>query len=110
MRKFHNKLVRDRIPDIVRQAHHNCEFVTLSPSQYIEALRQKLIEEATEAATACSDDELIEELADLYEVIDALLKTTEIQKQTVLNTQAQRRQTRGGFEGKIQLVWTEAQS
>ncbi len=74
MRQEYNKLVRDRIPEIIRKSGIQCQTVTLSEIEYRQALRQKLIEEAQEAATANNAD-LVIEIADLLEVVDALLKS-----------------------------------
>jgi predicted house-cleaning noncanonical NTP pyrophosphatase (MazG superfamily) len=105
MRKEYNKLVRDRIPEIIQQNGLECKILTLTKSEYCQALRQKLIEEAQEAAEA--SEELIAELADLYEVIDALLETYGINRELVLAEQQRRRSDRGGFERRIKLLWTE---
>jgi predicted house-cleaning noncanonical NTP pyrophosphatase (MazG superfamily) len=52
----HNKLIRDRIPEIIRQAGRECEVQIMSQSEYHQALLDKLIEEAQEAAQANSDN------------------------------------------------------
>ncbi len=44
MRQKYNKLVRDRIPEIIRKSGLECQTVTLSEIEYRQALRQKLIE------------------------------------------------------------------
>jgi predicted house-cleaning noncanonical NTP pyrophosphatase (MazG superfamily) len=51
MRTEHNKLVRDKIPEIIRNSGNQCEITILSNLDYIEALRDKLVEEAQEVAT-----------------------------------------------------------
>ena len=79
---IYNKLVRDRIPEIIHASGMNYEIDTLTDHAYKQALRDKLIEEATEAAQAKGDD-LIKELADLYEVIDALVLAMNIDPITV---------------------------
>ncbi len=106
MRTQHNKLVRDKIPDLIRQSGNQCEISTLEDAEYINALRQKLVEEAQEAATT-SPEELAQELADVMEVIDAIEAATGIEKETVLAIQKQKRKERGGFDNKIKLLWTE---
>ncbi|MCC3404947.1 MAG: nucleoside triphosphate pyrophosphohydrolase [Microcoleus sp. PH2017_10_PVI_O_A] len=106
MEKEYHKLVRDRIPEIIRQSGNECDFVILSDPEYRQALRQKLIEEATEVAEADKDN-LVAELADLYEVIDALMLSYGISGDRVLNAQAKRRETRGGFTKKIMLLRTK---
>jgi len=103
MEKTYNKLVRDKIPEIIEKAGKQCETITLRDREYQEALREKLIEEATEVATA-SLEQLIQELADLYEVIDALLIATGIDEKTILTQQKQKQEERGGFQKKIKLL------
>lgn len=106
MRKKYNKLVRDRIPEIILSNGINCEVVTLSETEYRQAIRQKLMEEAQEAAEA-NEESLISELADLYEVMDAVMAAYEIKRELVIAEQLRRRNERGGFEKKLQLLWTE---
>jgi predicted house-cleaning noncanonical NTP pyrophosphatase (MazG superfamily) len=101
----YNKLVRDRIPEIIRQNGIECEIAVLSDAEYRQALRQKLMEESAEAAEA-EGENLVAELADLYEVIDALMASCGIARDEVLNAQAKRRETRGGFAQKIMLFRT----
>lgn len=106
MRQEYNKLVRDRILEIIRQNGSECEGVTLSSEEDRQALREKLIEEATEAALA-SDGELGKELADLYEVIDALMSSYGISQDMVRYYREQKLADRGGFERRIKLLWVE---
>ena len=106
MRKEYKKLVRDRIPEIIRQNGIQCQVLTLTEVEYRQALRQKLMEEAQEAAEA-SEANLVTELADLYEVIDTLMKVYGIDRELVLAEQEKRCSDRGGFEKRIQLLWTE---
>jgi predicted house-cleaning noncanonical NTP pyrophosphatase (MazG superfamily) len=105
MEKEYHKLVRDRIPEIIRQSGIECETAVLSDAEYCQALRQKLIEEAAEVAAADGEN-LIRELADLYEVIDALMASYGISGDRILNAQAKRRENRGGFAQKIMLLRT----
>ena len=68
--KVYNKLVRDRIPDIIRADGHIPQCETLDTAHYLDALEQKLLEEAAEyRQTPC-----MEEMADLMEVIEAICK------------------------------------
>lgn len=105
MRNY-NKLVRDRIPEIVRQNGRECVAVTMSEAEYRQALLEKLIEEAQEAATA-SPQNLVAELADLYEVIDAVMVAYGIEREFVLKEQERKRTERGGFDKRIRLLWTD---
>jgi len=106
MRRDYNKLVRDRIPEIIRSGGKQCGIETMSEAEYRQALLQKLVEEAQEARQA-APDELITELADLQEVIAALLAAWHISPEKVQQIQEQRRAKRGGFEQRLKLLWTE---
>ncbi|MEG4112813.1 MULTISPECIES: nucleoside triphosphate pyrophosphohydrolase [unclassified Microcoleus] len=105
MEKEYHKLVRDRIPEIIRKSGNECEVVILSDAEYRQALLQKLIEEAGEAAAADEED-LVAELADLYEVIDAVMASFGISGDRLLDEQMKRREARGGFAQKIMLLRT----
>lgn len=106
MRKEYNKLVRDRIPEIIRKDGRECEFAQMSEEEYRQALLEKLIEEAQKAATA-EPQELVTELADLYEVIDAVMRVYRIERDLVLAEQKRRQTERGGFNKRIRLLWTQ---
>ncbi|MBE9226196.1 nucleoside triphosphate pyrophosphohydrolase [Phormidium sp. LEGE 05292] len=106
MRKEYDKLVRDKITEIIQQSGLKCETLTLPESEYRQALRQKVVEEAQEVAVA-DEENLITELADIYEVIDAIIETYGINRELVIAEQMRRRQERGGFQKRIKLLWTE---
>ena len=78
----------------------------LHESDYQQALRQKLVEEAQEAALA-SEGDLVTELADLLEVMEALMTTSGSSLEMVHQVQAKRRVERGGFTQRLQLLWTD---
>jgi predicted house-cleaning noncanonical NTP pyrophosphatase (MazG superfamily) len=64
----YNKLVRDRIPEIIRASGKECETDTLSHEAFQSALLDKLVEEAIEARVA-TRERLPSELADVLEVV-----------------------------------------
>jgi len=106
MRNNYNKLVRDRIPDIIAAEGRQCGTEIMSDDEYRRALLAKLVEEAQEVAAA-DRDKLVKEIADLYEVIDALLIAFDLDREAVLAMQQKRHDERGGFEKRIKLLWTE---
>ena len=79
---------------------------TIGYRQHASELKDKLVEEAKEAAAAGSDD-LIKELADLYEVVDALMAACGIDHKIVLAKQEERRQNRGELDQRFRLLWTD---
>jgi predicted house-cleaning noncanonical NTP pyrophosphatase (MazG superfamily) len=105
-RQTYNKLVRDRIPEIIQREGRTCGTDTLSIEAFDQALREKLIEEAQEIAAA-TPDKLIMELADLYEVIDVLLESHHIEDAAVIAEQQRRSGERGSFKRRLRLLWTD---
>jgi predicted house-cleaning noncanonical NTP pyrophosphatase (MazG superfamily) len=109
MKTKYNKLIRDGIPEIIDRSNCQYEITILSNDDYLIALGEKLIEEATEVSAVLKDspEKLIDELADLQEVIDALLMAAEIDREAIAIKQKEKRELRGAFKGKIKLLWTE---
>jgi len=105
-RKEYNKLIRDRIPEIIHADGRDCGLEIMDEDEYKLALLQKVVEEAQEVLDA-PPGKLIMELADLYEVIDAVMDVHSIDKQDVHDLQAKRREERGGFRDRLRLLWTE---
>ncbi|QBD79321.1 nucleotide pyrophosphohydrolase [Ktedonosporobacter rubrisoli] len=101
--EYHNKLVRDNIPKIIQEDNCTCTIEIMDEPEFRQALRQKLVEEAQEAAQA-EGQHLISELADIYEVIDALMSSYKIDPELVRREQEHRRSQRGGFIQRIRLL------
>lgn len=99
------KLVRDFIPDIIRKLGREPEVHHLVGHELVAALGAKLVEEAQEAAEAvgCRED-LVEELADLREVIAALMAAREITDTEVARAAAVKVEQRGAFGSGAWLV------
>lgn len=105
MMNEYNKLVRDRIPEIIHRAGEHYAVEVMTEEKYQQALRQKLVEEASEAAQAQTSQELVTELADLQEVIDTLITTSGLSREMIMQEQERRRTERGGFEQRLRLHW-----
>jgi predicted house-cleaning noncanonical NTP pyrophosphatase (MazG superfamily) len=104
----YNKLIRDRIPEIMAVKGKGFEVQSLSSDVDFEAsLFQKLSEEAAEVCSAQGRDELMKELADLAEVVKTLCELKRIPFWEVEKLQAERRRERGGFEKRLLLLWGE---
>jgi len=102
----YSKLVRDGIPEHLQKAGLRCGWETMNEAEYRQALREKLVEEAQEAAQA-NEQELVFELADLYEVMEVLMKVYAITPTSVQEAQECKRHERGGFERRIRLLWVD---
>lgn len=106
MRQEYDKLIRDLIPQHIAASGKDYQVETMKEGEFRQALRDKLVEEATEAAEA-SPESLVTELADLLEVVDALMEAEGLTKEQVEQEQARRQQERGSFERRLKLLWTE---
>ena len=106
MRRDYNKLVRDRIPCIIQENGKQFAVEIMPEAEFRQALLEKLVEEAQEVPQAKLGG-LINELADLQEVISAVLAAWGISPQAVQQVQDQRHAERGGFEQRFKLLWTE---
>ena len=98
MQTYH-KLVRDRIPEIIEADGKTCVYATLSNEDYIALLDQKLNEELAEYQESKS----LEELADLLEVMQAVVKARGWTLEELEQVRADKADKRGGFEKKILL-------
>ena len=113
MRKNYNKLIRDRIPEIITESGSSFQIELFDEDAYREALATKLVEEAQEIeeVVAGNDpaklDGLMRELADLREVSDALIVAYGLDEKELLALQERRRTERGGFEKRLKLLWVE---
>jgi predicted house-cleaning noncanonical NTP pyrophosphatase (MazG superfamily) len=96
------KLVRDRIPEIIHAKGEKASVHHVQGAQFVKALKQKLMEEAQEAANA-APDHLVEEIADVQEVLTALKKAASIDEKQLREIQDAKRRERGGFEQGIIL-------
>ena len=102
MIKKYNKLVRDRIPDIIRSSGVECKIEILTDEDYLRMIDAKLDEELAEY----HKDQNIEELADLLEVIRAAAVARGYSIDELESVRAKKAEERGGFEQKILLVET----
>ncbi len=95
----HNKLVRDKIPEIIETSGKKAVFRTLSEDEYLEMLDQKLTEELNEYLA----DKSMEEIADLLEVVHAVVKARGSSMEEVERIRIRKKEKRGGFEHRIFL-------
>ena len=98
-----NKLVRDRIPELIQSGGPTPVFRILSVGEYSVALEQKLDEEAGEFHR----EHNLEELADILEVVYALAENLGYSKEDLLKCYQQKHKERGGFRERIFLISNE---
>lgn len=99
----YNKLVRDLIPEIIRNNEEYPVTRILSDEEYKFELEKKLFEEYNEVIDSCTCDERLEELADMFEVIIALAEVEGKTIDDIITIANKKREKRGGFSEKIYL-------
>lgn len=96
----YNKLVRDRIPDLIQEQGQNPVVRILEDEEYMRCLEQKLDEEVAEFHR----DRNVEELADIMEVVFALAEIIGASREKLMDAYGQKHDERGGFAKRIYLI------
>lgn len=95
----YNKLVRDKIPEIIKRKGKEPIIHIANKKEYWQGLREKLKEEVDEFLKKLNK----EELADILEIIYAICDFKEINKNNLENLRKKKVKERGGFKKKIIL-------
>jgi predicted house-cleaning noncanonical NTP pyrophosphatase (MazG superfamily) len=103
---IYNKLVRDKIPHIIEKQGKRCEIRVLADEEYEKMLFAKLQEEVQECLSA-NQSEIVEELADVVEVVYGLLKQKGVTLEEFERIRLRKKGERGGFDDRLFLtkVW-----
>lgn len=123
---IHNKLVRDRVPNIIIGKGLSFKAHKLDNVEFENELANKLVEEANEVAEKvhwlnhkCNQEpvsneelkydleEITEELADVLEVYTNLVKSLKLKTSDIGKAVSLKRVKNGGFEDRIFLEWVE---
>lgn len=98
--KKYDKLIRDKIPEIIKEDDKEFEIDIMDDQEYKEYLQDKLLEEAEEYVE--SDE--IEELADVLEVIKSIAEYEGVKFETIEEIRKKKAERRGRFKEKIRLL------
>jgi predicted house-cleaning noncanonical NTP pyrophosphatase (MazG superfamily) len=97
--KIYNKLVRDKIPEVIQADGKEFNFHIADKSEAYSLLLKKLDEEVCEF----KESKNLEELADILEVVISLANTLGYSKEELINAQLSKLECRGGFSKNIVL-------
>ena len=97
--KQNNKLVRDKIPEIIRADGKECEIRVAEGKEKYDLLEKKLMEEVNEFL----EDKNLEELADVMEVLFGLAREMEYSEEDLIRKREEKKRERGGFEEGVIL-------
>ena len=103
--KVFRKLVRDRIPEIIAANGEKAITRVLDEAEFVTALENKLLEEVQEMRASKAERKV--EIADIYEVLDALIRAYGFSKEEIMALKEKKRTERGGFEKRLLLEGTE---
>ena len=96
---IHNKLVRDKIPEIIENTGKKAYCHILTEKEYLSELDKKLNEECAEYQA----DKSLEELADMLEVMYAIAEARGYSISELERVRAEKAEKRGGFKDRIFL-------
>jgi predicted house-cleaning noncanonical NTP pyrophosphatase (MazG superfamily) len=99
---IYNKLIRDKIPNIIAEQGKTFEIELLDDQTFIKKLNEKLKEEIEEYYNA-KEDEVIGELADILEIVYAIADYNGISIEELENERELKKLKRGGFKERIYL-------
>ena len=100
MAKSYRKLIRDKIPEIIERSGKICRTEILADADYLKLLDEKLTEELSEYQESKS----LEELADLLEVMEAVVTARGYSWEQLQTVKAEKKAARGGFAEKLLLL------
>ena len=103
--KIFRKLIRDRVPEIIAANGEKAVTRVLDEAEFVTALENKLLEEVQEMRANKAERKI--EIADIYEVLDALIQAYGFSKEEIMQLKEEKRQKRGGFEKRLFLEGTE---
>jgi predicted house-cleaning noncanonical NTP pyrophosphatase (MazG superfamily) len=101
--KEYNKLVRDKIPNIIEASGRKCTYEIASKDDRYSLLESKLQEEVSEFL----EDKNLEELADVMEVLFGLANALGYSEEELLKARDKKKEERGGFKEGIVLKSTD---
>ena len=103
-RYTYNKLVRDKIPEnIDSEPGRKSKYKILNDTEYLTELNKKVLEEANEFI----EENSIEELGDLMEVINAIMKLKGYKMEEVYKIMKAKEEKKGAFNNKIYLEYVD---
>lgn len=100
MKVEYNKLVRDKVPEIIRSSGRTCEYKVLGDLEMKEALKDKLIEKAQIFSQKPSEDEL----SDIYELLNTIIDKYDYEPLHIDYLKLQNKESKGTYSENMYLI------
>ena len=107
--KQYDKLIRDRILEIIEGAGEKPYWRVLNKKEYLIEIKKKVLEEAKELSRAKKKNDIIDEVVDVQELIDVLISELGLKKSEIQKQQRIKNKKRGGFKKRLFLIKTETE-
>jgi len=102
----YNKLVRDKIPEIIEANGSVAEIKTLSREELLGHLKRKILEEGQELVESEKLEDTKKEMADVLEIIRSLAEELDVPMSDIEGLMNDRAEKRGRFKNRTYLVRT----
>ena len=106
-KKIYKKLIRDKIPEIIKAKNGMPRISVLSKTDFKKALKSKMAEETKELLKAKSKSDVLNELSDIQELIMAIAENYKISMNEIEKYRKRKLQKRGGFRKKLFLEYVD---
>lgn len=100
MRREYNRLVRDKVPELIQSSGRTCQSRILSDAEVLLALQDKLLEKADNFAKHPSEDEI----SDLFELMDAIVDKFGYEQMHIDYLRMKNRELKGGYTKNTYLI------
>lgn len=103
---FYNKLIRDKIPEVIRARGAECEVEEISDARFREEIMKKVVEEASGLSKTKNREELLEELADVHIVLMEIRKLNNVGAAEFNTALTENIILKGGYDKHVFLHWS----
>mgnify|MGYP000904656588 CR=1 FL=1 len=104
-----DRLVRDEIVYQILKNGDLPNYRYLDDDEYVRRLKEKLLEESQEVCVAEKKEDLLEELADVLEVVESMLEVMGSSKLDLRKVQAKKRKINGSFKKRIVVEYVRCE-
>src|SRR3989304_65494 len=106
MRKVYNKLIRDKIPEIIVAAGEDPKIKKLNKKEFNIELLKKVLEGEKELTIAKTKKDILSEVVDIQELLDWIIKEQKLNRYKIKKFQKEKNIKRGSFKKQLFLEYT----